>query len=146
VETFYTYSIWFTRHGETRVKQFKATNPGSAFAKYFKKHPGAKLLGGKLESSRGATYGRITYESVSTANVEPLPAVKTEEITFPFFDGCLGKRPILTIEQLLADNGHAVNSPHIVAETAGEKAVLRKRARRVHEITGTLPAAVQLPH
>jgi len=33
------------------------------------------------------------------------------------------------------------NSSHIAAETVGEKAVLRKRARRRHEITGTFPAA-----
>ena len=32
------------------------------------------------------------------------------------------------------------NSSHIAAETVGEKAVLRKRARRRHEITGTFPA------
>jgi len=31
------------------------------------------------------------------------------------------------------------NSSHIAAETVGEKAVLRKRPRRRHEITGTFP-------
>jgi hypothetical protein len=93
METFYTYSIWFTRQGETRVKQFKATNPGSAFAKCFKKHPDAKLLGGKLESSLGANHGRISYEPVSVTTVNPLTAVKTEEVRFSFFADCLSTRP-----------------------------------------------------
>jgi hypothetical protein len=79
--TFYTFSIRFTRRGETqaRVRQFRATSPGSAFRRCVEKFPGCILLGGWLESSLGARYGRITYEPVSTVTVNPLPAIKTEE-------------------------------------------------------------------
>jgi hypothetical protein len=43
-EIFYNYKIHFTRPGETLVREFRVTNPGSAFAQCLKEFPGRIFL------------------------------------------------------------------------------------------------------
>ena len=149
METFHSYHIPFIRSGETqtRVRQFKATNPGSAYAKCDKKFPGCALLEAWREGrliTGGGELCRLTYAPPSTIRIIAEPEPKAEQTHFGFFEQISFNRKEQHHEA--TTSVPLTNSSHIAAETAEEKAVLRKRARRVHEITGTLPAAVQLPH
>jgi hypothetical protein len=83
-----------------------------------------------------------TSEQKREQREEPEP--KAEQTHFGFFEQISFNRK--EQHQGATTSMPLTNSSHIAAETAGEKAVLRKRARRRHEITGTFPAAVQLPH
>jgi hypothetical protein len=91
VEIFHTYHIRFTRRGETqaRVRQFQASNPGSAFAKCIKKFPGCTLLGGWREArliTGGGEICRLTYAPPSTARIIGEPEPKVEQIAFGFLE------------------------------------------------------------
>jgi hypothetical protein len=145
METLPTFNIQFTRRGETqtRVRQFQAVNPGSAFAKCVSKFPDCKLLGGRREGKLGGGDFSISYAPPSTIRIvvaEPEP--EGEQLFFGFFEHISFNRK--EQHQGATTSMPLTNSSHIAAETAGEKAVLRKRARRRHEITGTFPAV--LPH
>jgi hypothetical protein len=99
---FCSYHIEYRGRGKTesRVKEYRATNAGSAFAKAHKEFPDAELLGGwrQSEGERGnkGEFAVTRYTAPSTAKVEPLPAVRAEELTFDFFEDCYGLRPFTT--------------------------------------------------
>jgi len=93
METFHTYSIRFIRCGETqtRVGQFQATNPGSAFAKCVKKYPGCQLLEAWREArliTGGGEICRLTYAPPSTVGVGIVaqPAPEEEQTSFGFLE------------------------------------------------------------
>jgi hypothetical protein len=90
------YHVKFIRDGETkpRVKQFRAGDPGHAFWKCAQKYPGCVFVEGGLKEKPPGGRGNssISYAPPSTARIEAEPASKADQITFPFFDGCLGKR------------------------------------------------------
>jgi hypothetical protein len=100
MKTLHQYFIRFTFDGasETQVDQFLAGNPGEAFEKCRQKYPGCKLLKGwregRLVGGLGKSYGLTDYDPPSTIKVEAGPESKAEEIKFPFWDYCLGKRPL----------------------------------------------------
>jgi hypothetical protein len=124
METFYTYSIPFIRSGEaqTRVRQFKATNPGSAYAKCVKKFPGCTLLGawgeGRLITG-GRELCRLTYAPPSTIRIIAEPEPKAEQTHFGFFEQFSFDRKEQHHEA--TTSMPLTNSSHIAAETAGEK-------------------------
>jgi hypothetical protein len=93
MHTFHTYSVEFAYNDELKpqIRKFQAANAGHAQKKCLKDYPGAHVI----EIWREGLYGEgiTVYQPVSTAKVEPLPAIKTEETTFPFFDECFGRRP-----------------------------------------------------
>lgn len=86
----------------TQERTIEATSAGHAQEKCRREYPGCKILDvwqNARWGTSGRCYGRTHYEVVSPIKPEPLPAVKAEETHFPFWDGCLGKRPILTVEE-----------------------------------------------
>jgi hypothetical protein len=91
------FHITFRNNGEQteRTKTYRGLDIGNALAKWAREHPDAVLIGEYAEARiAGRHLGYVNYPPVSTAKVEPLPAVKkTEETTFPFFDECFGRRP-----------------------------------------------------
>jgi hypothetical protein len=92
MHTFHTYSVEFAYNDEKpQIGKFQAANVGHAQEKCFKDYPGAHVI----EVWREGLYGQgiTVYPPVSMAKVEPLPAVKTEEMAFAFFDECFGRRP-----------------------------------------------------
>jgi hypothetical protein len=91
METFHTYNIRFIRRGETktRVRQFQATNAGSAFSKCVRKYPGCRLLEAWREARLiriGGDYCRLVYALASTARIVAEPAPKEEQILFSFLE------------------------------------------------------------
>jgi hypothetical protein len=123
LELFYTYHIELTRQGETWIREFKATNPGSAFARCLDEFP-----------------SRIFLESWRTARLLTEGGEEYRLVCAPAFTISCHKR----------QNGDATspisqpNPSHIAADTAGEKSVPQHYARRRHWVTGTSPAV--LPH
>jgi hypothetical protein len=95
------FHVVFLKNGESEpcTKTYWGVDIGNALAKWKRDYPDAKLVNEWSEASAGGHHlGYVTYEPVSTTEPEPLSEVKAEEIVFPFFDNCLGKRPILTVE------------------------------------------------
>ena len=113
-----TYHIELLRNGDSkpRVWDSEAVSPDSAQQKCRRRFPGCEILNTRQDAEiAGKSYWSISYPTVSTVRVEPLPEVKAEEIHFDFWDYTLGKRPVETVEQLLQFN------PSHVATTAREK-------------------------
>jgi hypothetical protein len=143
METFRIYNIRFTRRGETRVRQFRAADPGHAFEKCRKKFPDCIFLKGWREGElikKGGNCCRISYAPPSTARIVAEPAPQEEQTVF-----CFLEEISLSSKKQDGDATSSILQPnpsHIVAETAEEKTMLRKRVRRAHLITGTFPAAV----
>ena len=138
VELFYTYRIELTRDGETWVREFKATNPGSAFAQCLLEFPGRIVLEG-WRTARLITKGREIYRLV----VAPASMVSNRSVTKPesssqeiSHDGKQDHDAASLVPQS--------NPPPTAAGIAGEKSVPRHYAKRRHRITGTFPAV--LPH
>lgn len=91
-----TFHITFREKVEqtVRTKTYKGVDIGHALAKWAQEHPDAVLIEEHAEARIGGTHlGYVSYEPVSAAKVEPLPAIKTEETTFAFFDDCASHRP-----------------------------------------------------
>jgi hypothetical protein len=98
------FHIDLLRNGDSkpRVWDVEAVSPDSAQQKCRRRFPGCEILNTRQDAKiKGKNYGSISYPTVSTARVEPLPEVKAEEIHFDFWDCTLGKRPVETVEQLL---------------------------------------------
>jgi hypothetical protein len=96
------YRVEFARDSDLypQVRSFEATSAGHAQKKCLREYPGSRILKMWQEArlgEGGRCYGSITNEPVSAARVEPLPAVKTEERTFPFFDQCRGESTPRTV-------------------------------------------------
>jgi hypothetical protein len=74
---------------EEQVGTFKATGPGHAQAECLEEYPGADVT----EVWREGRYGQgiTSYRAASVVGIKPLPEPETEQIKFPFFNGCLGK-------------------------------------------------------
>jgi hypothetical protein len=98
MKPFPTYSVQFICQGdsEPRMQNFEAANAGDAQARCLHKYPDARVLGvtreGKLAGMGG--WCHINYKAVSTAKVEPRPALEVKEVAFPFYDDCIGHRPL----------------------------------------------------
>jgi len=87
-----TYNVRFSYGDglEEQARVFKAINPGHAQAACLKEYPGADVI----EIWREGRYGQgiTSYRPASAVRIKPLPEPETEQIKFPFFNGCLGKR------------------------------------------------------
>jgi hypothetical protein len=97
MKPFLTYTVQFIREGdsEPRVQNFKAANAGDAQAKCLREYPDARVLRATREGRLVGVGGwcHINYEAVSTTKVELLPgALEVKEMTFPFYDNCIGHR------------------------------------------------------
>jgi hypothetical protein len=92
------YHIEFAADGETaelRHETVRARSPGQAQFFFHQRFPGYRILKQWTEArAGGACLGTINYEPVSTTRIEPLPEIKTEEQTFPFFDECRSTKPL----------------------------------------------------
>jgi hypothetical protein len=93
MRTYHTYSVQFDYGNglEPQIRKYQAANVGHAQKKCLREYPGTRVI----EIQREGLYGEglTVYQPASTARVEPLPAVKTEEQTFAFFDECKEERP-----------------------------------------------------
>jgi hypothetical protein len=93
------YHIGFTYDSDlaSQVQRFEATSAGHAQEKCRRKYPGCKILetwcDARLNEGSRGSFGLVSYPTVSTSKVNPLPAIKTEETTFSFFDQCESYRP-----------------------------------------------------
>jgi hypothetical protein len=92
-----TYCVEFTYGDglEPLVREFQAANVGQAYEKCRQQYPGAKLIKawrqGKLLGVGGGGY-HMSYPPVSATEIKAEPEQpKTEQITFPYWNGCLGK-------------------------------------------------------
>jgi hypothetical protein len=93
-----TYYVKFSYNGkdefEPQVRRYKARSPGQAFKKCLDEFPGANLLEGWSEGGLGSDYGCTTYAPPSTVRIVAKPRPKAEETKFPFYDECVGTRPL----------------------------------------------------
>jgi hypothetical protein len=118
-ELFYVYRIEGMGHGETWTREFKATNPGSAFAQCLQEFPGRIFLDSWHEAG-------LVMEGGEEYHLAIVPA---------FTISCHKKQ-----------NGDAAslisqpNPSQSAAKAAGRKAVPKHLARRRRLITGSFPA------
>jgi hypothetical protein len=121
-----------------QVRSFKGIIPGEAFWKCKKKFPDCQLLEGwREEKLPGGGDFRISYAPPSTIRIIAEPEPKAEQTHFGFFEQISFDREEQHHEA--TTSMPLTNSSHIAAETAEEKAMLQRCARRRHAITGTLP-------
>jgi hypothetical protein len=91
------FHVEFYKNGDPKpcTKTYRGVDLGNALVKWGRDYPDAKLVNEWGEARVGGKpLGYVTYEPVSTAKPEPLPAVKAEEQIFSFFDECIGSRPL----------------------------------------------------
>jgi hypothetical protein len=93
------YFIRFAYDGDlpSQIERFEATSAGHAQKKCRRKYPGCEILKtlceARLRQGSRYSFGFVSYPTVSTARVEPLPTIKAEETTFAFFSECVSHRP-----------------------------------------------------
>jgi hypothetical protein len=86
MNAFFTCYIEYRLNGVTRIKQYRARDPGEAFHKCHRRFPDAELLGGWRLSERNGERAITYYEAPSTISITATPEIVWEQTAFGFAD------------------------------------------------------------
>lgn len=73
------YLVTFKHEGHEHAKKVEASDPGHAYAKILREHPGAEIVRGLQQRRFLGELIWMEYGPVSTARPEPLPREKREQ-------------------------------------------------------------------
>jgi hypothetical protein len=78
------YTIEFNDNSQVLHEVVEASNPGHAFTKFIKAHPGITPVSAMREGRHADGYGYTVWNTPSLKRPDPLPAIKVVQETFGF--------------------------------------------------------------
>ena len=83
---FFTYYVEFGLNGKSRIKPYRAINPGHAYQKCHREYPGTRLIDCLRQGVHNGEHVVTHYPPPSTVAFVPGPEITAEQTTFDFAD------------------------------------------------------------